>query len=95
VHDDERREPTMMGFGMGGGMIAMTLFWVGLLALVMWGVSRASTGTGGQRDDGSPRQETPEQLLDRRFVAGELDDDTYLAMRQTLTAARSTPGSPR
>lgn len=84
----------MMGFGMGGGMIAMTIFWVGLFALVIWGVSRASTGTSGRRDE-SPRQETPEQILDRRFVAGELDDDTYRAMRQTLTAARTTPGSTR
>lgn len=84
----------MMGFGMSGGMVAMTVFWVGLLALVIWGVSRASTGTRGGLDE-KPRQETPEEILDQRYVAGELDEDTYRAMRKTLTAARSTPGSPR
>jgi putative membrane protein len=87
---DERREPTMMGFGMGGGMIAMTVFWVALLALVIWGVSRASTGSGGGRDE-NPRRETPEEILDRRYVAGELEEETYRSMRETLTSARSTP----
>lgn len=80
----------MMGFGMGGGMIAMTLFWVGLLVLVIWAVARASTGSGGGQDE-NPRQETPEEILDRRYVAGELDEDTYRAMREILTSARSNP----
>jgi uncharacterized membrane protein len=84
----------MMGFGMSGGMLAMTVFWVGLLALVIWGVSRASPRTRGGLDE-KPRQETPEEILDQRYGAGELDEDTYRAMRKTLTAARSTPGSPR
>lgn len=87
----ERREPIMMGFGMGGGMIAMTVFWVGLLALVIWGVARASTGSGGGLDE-NPRKERPEEILDRRYVAGELDEDTYRSMRETLTSARSNPG---
>lgn len=78
----------MMGFGMGGGMIAMAVFWVGLLALVIWGVARASTGSGGGRDE-NPRQERPKEILDRRYVAGELDEDTYRSMRETLTSARS------
>ena len=84
--DDERREPTMMG----GGMIAMTVFWVGLLALVIWGVARAFTGNGGGRA-ANLEQETPEEILDRRYVAGELDDDSYRSMRETLTSARSSP----
>lgn len=86
----ERREPIMMGFGMGGGMMAMTLLWVGLLVLVIWAVTRASTGSGGGQDE-NPRQETPEEILDRRYVAGELDEDTYRSMRETLTSARSNP----
>lgn len=80
----------MMGFGMGGGMIAMTVFWVGLVALVIWAVSRTSPDSGGRRDE-KPRQETPEEILDRRYVAGELDDDEYRSKRETLTSTRSTP----
>lgn len=80
----------MMGFGMGGGMIAMTVFWVGLLALLIWGVARVSTGSGDARDE-KPRQETPEEILDRRYVAGELEDETYRFMRETLVSARSNP----
>jgi uncharacterized membrane protein len=79
----------MMGFGMGGG-IAMTVFWVGLVVLVIWAAYRASTRTGGDRDE-KPRLETPEEILDRRYVAGELDDDEYRSKRETLTSARSTP----
>ena len=80
----------MMGFGMGGGMIAMTVFWVGLLALLIWGVARVSTGSADARDE-NPRQETPEEILDRRYVAGELEDETYRFMRETLVSARSNP----
>lgn len=79
----------MMGFGMGSGMIAMTVFWVGLVVLVIWAVSRTSTGGGGR--DEKPRQETPEEILDRRYVAGELDDAEYRSKRETLTSTRSTP----
>ena len=80
----------MMGFGMGGGMIAMMVFWVGLVVLVIWAVSRTSTGDGGRRDE-KPRQETPEEILDRRYIAGELDDAEYRSKRETLTPTRSTP----
>ena len=79
----------MMGFGMGSGMIAMTVFWVGLVVLVIWAVSRTSTGGGGR--DEKPPQETPEEILDRRYVAGELDDAEYRSKRETLTSTRSTP----
>jgi putative membrane protein len=80
----------MMGFGMGGGIIAMTVFWVGVVALVIWAVSRASSDGGGHRGE-QPRQQTPEEILDRRYVAGELDDDEYRSKRETLTSTRSTP----
>ena len=80
----------MMGFGMGGGMIAMTVFWVGLVVLVIWAVTRTSTDSGGHQDE-KPRQETPEEILDRRYAAGELDDAEYRSKRETLTSPRSTP----
>lgn len=77
------------GYGMGaGGWIAVTVFWVGLLALVIWGVSRVSGGRPGGDDD-TRRALTPEELLDRRYVNGEIDEESYRTMRDTLASARS------
>ena len=82
----------MMGYGwdMGtGGWIAMSVFWIALLALVVWGVTRVLP-TGGQRPDASTaRAETPEEILDRRFAVGEIDAETYQRMRTELTSART------
>lgn len=81
----------MMGYGWGmgaGGWIAMTIFWVALLALIVWAVVRVFP-SGSSRDAG-PRPETPEEILDRRFAAGELDAPTYQEMRTTLASTRTT-----
>lgn len=95
----------MMGYGYGmgtGGWIAMTIFWVALIVLVVWAVSRALP-TGNSNRDTTTRREGPddgglasaEDILDRRFAAGELDEDTYRSMRATLRAGRATGGEPR
>lgn len=77
------------GWGMGAGSwIAMTVFWVALLVLVGWAVARAFP-SGGTRGGEPPRGESPEEVLDRRYSAGELDDETYQSMRATLVSARS------
>lgn len=77
----------MMGWddGMGaGGWIAMTIFWVALITLIIWGVSRARPTGSAERADSA------ESILDRRFAAGELDEKTYLSMRATLRSSRTT-----
>lgn len=77
-----------MGWGMGwGGMIGMVLLWVVLIALIVWAVTRllpARRGGGYQQ----PGQETPEEILDRRFARGEIDLETYQAQRAALATAR-------
>lgn len=82
----------MMGYGwdMGtGGWIAMSVFWIALLALVVWGVTRLLP-TGGQTPDASTaRAETPEEILDRRFALGEIDAESYQRMRTEITSART------
>jgi len=83
------------GFGMGaGGWIAMAVFWIGVIALVVWLVVRAFPS--GRRDDAAAggdsavaQGETPEQLLDRRFASGEIDVATYESIRATLRANRN------
>ena len=80
----------MMGYGWGmgaGGWIAMAVFWIGLLALIGWAVARAFPRVGNRGGD-TPRQETPEEVLDRRYAVGELDTETYQSMRVALAPGR-------
>ena len=75
----------MMGYyggwsGMGGlGWLAMLLFWVAVIALVVWAV-RSFTG-GRTRVDGSA---TPLDVLKRRFAAGEISQADYEQAKRTL-----------
>ncbi len=84
----------MMGYGWGmgvGGWIAMAIFWVALLGLIIWLVTRAfrpATNRSESRGDNGS-QETADQVLDRRFAAGEIDDPTYHRMREALRSGRS------
>jgi len=91
------KETDMMGWyggGMGGGAwIFMGLFWVILIAAIIWLVVRllpssshsGATTTAPHQVSG---QESPLDILDRRFAAGELDLETYQAQRAALIAAR-------
>ena len=84
----------MMGYGWGmsvGGWIAMAVFWVALLVLIVWLVTRAfSPGSGRRESRGDSRwQENADQVLDRRFAAGEVDEPTYHRMREALRSGRS------
>jgi putative membrane protein len=74
------------GYGMAGGSwILMGLFWVVLLALVLWAVVKLLPRSQGAV---RPAEGTPEEILDRRFASGELDVDTYQQQRNALAAAR-------
>lgn len=80
-----------MGWGgMGwGAMIGMVLVWVVLIALIVWAVTRllpARRVEGGSPQP--PPQETPGEILDRRFARGEIDLETYQAQRAVLASAR-------
>ncbi len=80
----------MMGWYGGGmalwGWLFMGVFWVALLVLIVWLVVRLLP-SGGPRTTG-PAVETPEDILDRRFARGEIDEQTYTAQRAALAAHR-------
>jgi putative membrane protein len=93
----------MMGWyggGMGGGAwIFMGLFWVILIAAIIWLVVRllpsnshsgATTTAPHQVSGQVAGQESPLDILDRRFASGELDLETYQAQRAALIAARGS-----
>lgn len=82
----------MMGYGWGMGIwgwIAMTVFWVALLALIVWLVTRAFSPGRAEGGTDQPWRESPDQVLDRRFAAGEIDEATYQRMCETLRSGRS------
>lgn len=82
------------GAGMGAGAwIFMGLFWVLLIGVIIWLVIRLLPSTShsdGQRT--APRQEpaqdSPLDILDRRFASGEIELETYRAQRAALLEAR-------
>ena len=85
----------MMGWGntgwggMGfGGMIGMVFVWVVLIALIVWAVSRLLPGRQAHRSAPQSGQQTPEEILDRRFARGEIDLETYQVQRAALVTAR-------
>lgn len=92
----------MMGYGWGmgvGGWIVMAIFWVGLIVLVVWLITRAlpsgKVRDRDHRDAVRGRDEAPEQTLDRRFAAGEIDEAQYHAMRETLGLGRPSRQNER
>ena len=79
-----------MGWGdMGvGGMIGMVVIWLVLIAAIVWAVSRLLPGRHTHQSPSGPGQETPEEILDRRFARGEVDLETYQVQRAALASAR-------
>jgi len=81
----------MMGWSGGMSLWAwlfMGTFWVALLGLILWLVVRLlpSTGRGG----GGAGVESAEDILDRRFARGEIDEQTYARQRAALATHRGT-----
>jgi putative membrane protein len=80
----------MMGWyggGMGwGAWLAMGLFWLVLLGLIVWLVSRLLPDSDG----GTTRNtgESALEILDRRLASGEIDLEAWQAARAALVAAR-------
>jgi putative membrane protein len=78
----------MMGYGWGmgvAGWIFMGLFWVALIGLAVWAVTALLPGNRSGRM--SP-QETPQEIVDRRFALGEIDVEQYRQVREELAASR-------
>lgn len=64
-----------------GDWLAMSLFWVVVLGAIVWVVVHLAPR--GQGADGD-RRERPDEVLDRRLAAGEIDAATYDALRAKL-----------
>lgn len=67
------------GWMNGGGWVFMGLFWILLLGL---GILLVTWLT--RREKPAERQESPRQILDRRFTSGEIDPVTYAQARRLI-----------
>lgn len=65
------------GMGLGGGF--MWIFWILILALIIWAVRFASS-----RNDDETSHRSPREVLDERFARGEIEEDEYRRRRQEL-----------
>jgi len=85
-----KEELTMMGWygnGWGSlGWLGMGVFWLILLALIVWLVMRLLPGSGGGRTRHTA--ESALETLDRRLAGGELDTQTWQAQRAALVGAQ-------
>jgi putative membrane protein len=68
-------------------MMLMPLLWIVLVGLIVWATVRLTQRPSNQTS--APRQETPQEILDRRFASGEIDAETYSRARDTLAGKRS------
>jgi putative membrane protein len=71
----------MMGSGGALMMLAMILFWIGVVALVVLGARWLLRRGDLSRKDGA---EDPLRILERRFAAGEIDREEFEQRRRTL-----------
>jgi len=78
------------GGGMGvAGWFLMTVFWVLLIAVIVWAVANLFPGRGTSQSTSVERAERPDEILDRRLARGEIDAATYDELRAKLRAARA------
>lgn len=89
----------MYGNGWGwswGAMVLMPVVWIALLGVIIWAVVRLIQPSGRQEGPvghDRERRESPQEILDRRFAAGEIDLETYSQTRDRLASRGRGTGS--
>jgi putative membrane protein len=85
-----KEEFAMMGWyggGMGAlGLLGMGVFWLILLGLIVWLVTRLLPASSEQRTRTSG--ESAVEILDRRMANGEMAMEVWQAQRAALLAAQ-------
>jgi len=73
----------MMGDGggmwFGGGF--MWLFWIALIVILVW-IIKAATDAGSQNKNNA--DESPLEILKKRYARGEIDEQEYERRRKEL-----------
>jgi putative membrane protein len=70
--------------GMGaGGWVLISVFWVALVAAIVWAAAALSSRTA-RADTAVGMLQPPQDVLDWRLATGEIDEDTYEVLRGKL-----------
>jgi putative membrane protein len=69
-----------------GGWLLMSVLWVALVALIVWAITSLFPRAGRNAADLAER---PEEILDRRLAAGEIDAGAYDTLRNKLHEAHT------
>ncbi len=67
-----------MGWWMVFGGLWMIIFWVGLIALVVWGIIKLS-----QRDGSTPKH-NPLDVAKERYAKGEISKEEFEQLKKDL-----------
>jgi putative membrane protein len=77
----------MMGMGPGFGvfgLLLMLVFWGGLIALAVWMASALFPRSHRETSISSDQNLSAQEILDRRYVRGEITRDQYELMKQDI-----------
>ncbi|MCK4862757.1 MAG: SHOCT domain-containing protein [Dehalococcoidales bacterium] len=67
-----------MGWWMAFGGIWMVFFWGGLIALIVWGISRLT------RNNSSGRKQHPLEIARERYARGEISREEFEQIKKDL-----------
>jgi putative membrane protein len=70
-----------MGYGIFGSFITL-LFWIAIIGGIVFAIRRFSREGSWTS---SPTQETPLDILKKRYAKGEIDREEFAAKRQELS----------
>lgn len=78
-----------------GGWILMSIFWLLLLAVIVFAVMRLlpARRDGAAADHRADVEERPETILARRLARGEIDEGTYDRLRDKITRPPTETGA--
>jgi uncharacterized membrane protein len=66
------------------GLVLMVLFWSGLIALAVWLVRALFPLTRQSRLHSANGEQNPGKILDQRYTQGEISQEEYDLMKETL-----------
>lgn len=67
------------GWWMVFGGIWMVVFWGGIIALIVWGISRLT-----RRGSSSPEKQTPLEIAKERYARGEITKEQFEQIKKDL-----------